>query len=112
MDFFRGSLAARTFVGIVAPMIRLSSTAEVTAAVARARDVEVFAYTLQHGPVLDALESAASRGTHVSVRLEGAPFGDGKGALARYNRQIAATLAADGADVCLARADAGDAPVH
>jgi phosphatidylserine/phosphatidylglycerophosphate/cardiolipin synthase-like enzyme len=93
-------------------MIRLSSTAEVTAAVARARDLDVFSYTLQRGPVLDAIEAAASRGTHVRVRLEGAPFGDRKDALARYNRRIAAKLASDGAEVRLANADGSNAPVH
>jgi len=48
----------------------------------------------------------------VRVRLEGAPFGDRKDALARYTRRVAAKLASDGADVRLAHADRGDAPVH
>jgi hypothetical protein len=91
-------------------MIRLSSPQEAAAAVAGAREVEVLAYTLRRGPVLDALERAARCGVRVRVRLEGAPFADPRGALARLNRTFAGELAACGAEVRLA--GARDAQVH
>ena len=69
-------------------MVRLSSTAEVVRALSTAHDVTVLSYTLRPGPVRAALESAARRGARVRVRLEGAPFSDAKGALARSNRRI------------------------
>lgn len=96
-------------------MIRLSATSEAAADVLAARCVDVLAYTLRRGPLLGALETAAERGAHVRVRLEGAPFGDTAGALAKYNRRIAGELARCGADVRLARAtpaSSGDPPVH
>lgn len=95
-------------------MVRLSSTAEVVRALSTARDVTVLSYTLRPGPVRAALESAARRGARVRVRLEGAPFSDAKGALARSNRRIVAELASCGADASLAHVNptAGEAPVH
>ncbi len=96
-------------------MIALSSTSDVRAAISRARDVDVLAYTLARGPVLGALEAAASRGAHVSVRLEGAPYGDSDGALARHNRRIVEELARFGVDARLGHVHpSGDseAPVH
>ena len=95
-------------------MIRLSSASEIVESVARSREVGVLAYTLRRGAVLAALEKAAERGAHVCVRLEGAPYGATAGALARYNRRIAAELTRCGAEVQLAQATtaASDAPVH
>jgi hypothetical protein len=96
-------------------MIRLSRTADVQAAISNARDVDVLAYTLRRGPVLGALEAAASRGARVKVRLEGAPFHDSGGSLALHNRRIVDELARFGIDARLAHADpagANEAPVH
>ena len=96
-------------------MIQLSSTDDVRAAISNARDVAVLAYTLRRGPVLDALEAAATRGARVKVRLEGAPYGDPDGALALHNRRIAEELARFGIDAQLARAHPdgdGEAPMH
>ncbi len=96
-------------------MIRPSSTGEVAAAVCGARRVDVLAYTLQRGPLLDALESAALRGAGVRVRLEGAPFGSTAGGFARYNRGIVRELRRCGADARLARATPAarnEPPVH
>ena len=96
-------------------MIRLSTTADASAAVSGARSVDVLAYTLRRGPLLDALEAAALRGACVRVRLEGAPFGDPGGQLATHNRRIAGELARCGADAQLARStpgSRGDLPVH
>ena len=104
-----------TFVGIAGSMIQLSSIGNVRAAISNARDVDVLAYTLSRGPVLDALEAAASRGAHVSVRLEGAPYGDSDGALALHNRRIVEKLARFGIDARLGHAHPGgdsEAPVH
>lgn len=75
-----------------------------------AREVDVLAYTLRPGPVLDALERAARNGARVRVRLEGAPYADPRGALARLNRRFADDLAASGAEVQLA--GIGDGQVH
>jgi hypothetical protein len=85
-------------------MVRLSSTADAVAAVRNARDVAVLAYTLDRGPVLASLLSAAKRGASVHVRLEGAPFDDPHGALARANRMLVARLRGAGAHVSLQRA--------
>ncbi len=104
-----------TFVGIAGSMIALSSIGDVRAAISNARDVDVLAYTLARGPVLEALEAAASRGAHVEVRLEGTPYGDSDGALARHNRQIVEELARFGIDARLGHVHPGgdsEAPVH
>jgi len=93
-------------------MIQLSSAGEAADAVTRAHDVSVLAYTLRRGPVVDALERAAAGGAHVRVRLEGEPFGDPNGALARHNREIAEDLRRSGVDTLLSRLSRGDAPVH
>jgi phosphatidylserine/phosphatidylglycerophosphate/cardiolipin synthase-like enzyme len=96
-------------------MIQLSSIGEVRAAISDGGDVDVLAYTLARGPVLGALEAAASRGVRVKVRLEGAPFGDPDGALARHNRRVVDELATFGVDARLAHAQPGgdaEAPVH
>ncbi len=96
-------------------MIRLSTAGEVAAAVCGARSVDVLAYTLQRGALLDALESAALRGAGVRVRLEGAPFGSRADGFARYNRGIVRELRRCGADAHLARATPAardEPPVH
>lgn len=96
-------------------MIRLSDTATAAAAVRRARNVDVLAYTLQRGPLLDALEAAARRGARVRVRLEGAPFGESASGFATYNRRIANELVGCGAVAVLARATpqtSAEPPVH
>lgn len=77
-------------------MVALSSTSEVLERLASAREISAEAYTL-HGPVLRALEAAARRGAHVAVRLEGAPFDDPKGSLAKENAKRAAELRSAGA---------------
>lgn len=81
-------------------MVELSSAPELFAALARAGTIELHAYTL-HGPVLGALEAAASRGARVSAELEGSPHDDPTGALARENQRIAAELRAAGVDAIL-----------
>lgn len=86
-------------------MLRLSSTSALIAALARARNVAVRAYTI-HGAVLHALEDAARGGARVEVRLEGAPFADKKGRLARENRRLVGELRAAGIDAGL------DHPLH
>ena len=96
-------------------MIRLSTTGEATAAVRGARSVDLLAYTLQRGPLLDALESAALHGAKVRVRLEGAPFGASARGFARYNGGIVRELRHCGAEAHLARATAAarkQPPVH
>jgi hypothetical protein len=67
------------------------------AAVGRAHTVALTSYTLGRGPVLDALVAAAARGASVSVRLEGAPVDDPRGALKRVNAAAVAALRAGGA---------------
>jgi phosphatidylserine/phosphatidylglycerophosphate/cardiolipin synthase-like enzyme len=81
-------------------MLRLTSTAVMLAAVARAREIAAEAYTLQ-GPVLRALEAAARRGAHVVVGLEGRPYHDPQGHLARENAKLVRELRAAGADAFL-----------
>lgn len=86
-------------------MIDLSSTREVVARLLTGHDIAAEAYTL-HGPVLRALEDAARNGARVEVRVEGRPYGDGKGHLAAENARIVAELRRAGADASL-----GD-PIH
>ena len=92
-------------------MVALSATGELLAAIARARSVELRAYVLRPGRVLDALESAAHRGAHIVVRLECAPFGDPSAGLADGNANAAHLLAAAGADAQLVDCD-GSQPSH
>jgi hypothetical protein len=77
-------------------MLNLSSTREMLAAISQAREIDAEAYTL-HGPVLRALEEAARDGAHVVVHLEGRPFGDPAGNLARENRRLVTELRKAGA---------------
>ncbi len=86
-------------------MVELSSARELFSALVRAKTIELQAYTL-HGPVLRALETAASRGARVGVELEGSPHDDPRGALGRENRRVVAELRAAGIDARL-----GD-PLH
>jgi hypothetical protein len=81
-------------------MVKLSSTSELFAALAHAKAIDLHAYTL-HGPVLRALEAAASRGARVGVTLEGSPYDDPCGQLARENRRVVAELRAAGVDASL-----------
>lgn len=86
-------------------MVELSSGRELFAALARAKTIELQAYTLGRS-VLRVLETAASRGAHVGVELEGSPRDDPGGALARENGRMVAELRAAGVDARL-----GD-PLH
>jgi hypothetical protein len=81
-------------------MLNLSSMRHVLASISRAREIDAEAYTL-HGRVLHALEEAARNGAHVAVRLEGRPYGDPAGDLARENRRLVAELREAGADAQL-----------
>ncbi len=81
-------------------MLALRSIGEVLAALTRARQIDVQAYTL-HGPVLYAVEAAARRGADVTVELEGRPFESSKGQLATENRRLARELRAAGARATL-----------
>jgi phosphatidylserine/phosphatidylglycerophosphate/cardiolipin synthase-like enzyme len=82
-------------------MLSLSSTSVLLGRLRTAREISVEAYTL-HGPVLRAIEAAARRGANVKVELEGHPFNDRKGGLAKENERLAHELAAAGADAWLA----------
>ena len=92
-------------------MITLSGTAELVAAIGRARSVELQAYVLRPGRVLDALAAAAGHGARVTVRLECAPYADPSGDLAAQNARVVKTLSREGADARLVDCD-GTAPAH
>lgn len=81
-------------------MVALSSTGMLLAAMARAKEITLEAYTL-HGLVLSAAEAAARRGAHVVVRLAGDPRGNRDERLARENERLAAQLRADGIEATL-----------
>lgn len=81
-------------------MVALSSTRVLLAAMARAKDIAIEAYTL-HGPVVVAAEAAARRGARVAVSLAGEPRGNRDGRLARENEKLVAKLRADGVDAAL-----------
>jgi hypothetical protein len=91
-------------------MLSLSSTAEAAAAMRGAHTVSFTAYTLRRGALFDALQDAARGGAHVSVRLEGAPYGDTDGSFARVNAGVAADLRNAGVDASVSAP--GDAPIH
>jgi hypothetical protein len=91
-------------------MLSLSSTSEAAAALHGAYAVSLVAYTLRRGWMFDALEAAARDGAHVSVRLEGAPYGDANGSFAKANRATAAALKSAGVDALLA--DPADGMIH
>ncbi|MBV8116797.1 MAG: hypothetical protein JOZ01_02400 [Candidatus Eremiobacteraeota bacterium] len=90
----------------------MSSMTDVRAAIRGAREIDVLAYTLRPGPTIGALEAAATGGARVNVRLEGAPFDDGGGALTKYNGQVVKELCRFGIDARLAHTDRSQAPVH
>lgn len=91
-------------------MLSVSSTAEAAAAMRGARTVSFTAYTLRPGALFDALEVAARGGAHVSVLLEGAPFGDADGSFARANAGVVADLRRAGVDASVSAP--ADAPIH
>ncbi len=86
-------------------MVELSSPVELFAALSHAATIDVHAYTLR-GPILRALEAAASRGARVDVELEGSPHDDPRNALAAYNGRVVAELRTAGVNALLAD------PVH
>ncbi|MBV8637532.1 MAG: hypothetical protein JO322_05560 [Candidatus Eremiobacteraeota bacterium] len=94
-------------------MISLSSTTELVGALQHARDVTLTAYTLPQGAVLDALASAAKRGAHVRVRLEGYIYKD-DGTVDAANADAIERLRGAGADAQLVHAavDAPDPMLH
>jgi hypothetical protein len=91
-------------------MLSLSSTAQAAAAMRGAQAVSFTAYTLRRGNLFDALEAAARGGAHVSVRLEGALYGDADGSFARVNAGIVADLRRAGVDASVSAPT--DAPIH
>jgi len=91
-------------------MISISSQKQVLRAIGSARSVLLTAYTLRPSPMLNALEAAARRGARVTVRLEGCPYGDTSGALARENREAVKALRGLGADATLADTNARNGP--
>lgn len=82
-------------------MLALSSTGEVIARLASAKEVAVEAYTLRR-PMLEALEAAARRGAHVTVRLEARPYHDAGRHLGRMNAHAVRALKAAGVDAHVA----------
>jgi len=94
-------------------MLTLSSTADMAAAMRRARTISLAAYTLRPGAIEDALIAAAQRGAHVTVRLEGQPYRDAQGDLLTNNEHAVAALRSAGADARLADTPGShDAPIH
>lgn len=86
-------------------MLAVSSISSVLASLRDAHDVSCLAYILRSGPMLDALEDAARHGARVSVRLEGEPYNDSSGGIARVNAAAIAALRAVGADAQLTHTD-------
>ncbi|MDQ6823662.1 MAG: phospholipase D-like domain-containing protein [Candidatus Eremiobacteraeota bacterium] len=86
-------------------MLTLTSTNEVLGALASARRICFTAYLLHPGRVLDALADAARNGARVTVRLDGQPYADHGGSIARANAAAVAALRAAGADAAVC--DAG-----
>ncbi|MEO6912545.1 MAG: phospholipase D-like domain-containing protein [Candidatus Baltobacteraceae bacterium] len=95
-------------------MIAVSSTDQLLAAIQRAREVTLSACTLRAGVILDALEAACRRGTEVTLRLEGRPFGDPSGELLEANQAAVSAVKRLGGDASLQDVDdsAGEAPLH
>ncbi len=92
-------------------MISLSSTLSLLEAMRRAHSIVLTSYILRPGAVLDALESAAERGAHVTVRLEGRPYGDNDGKLAAGNQHTVEVLSGLGADAALMDTSDADGPL-
>lgn len=95
-------------------MIRTATTSEVACAIERGQTVLFSAYVLRPGQLLDALEAAARRGAHVTVRLEGRPYAGSDeneaARLAAQNRDAVADLRAAGGDAAVVDACEGDGP--
>lgn len=85
--------------------VTLSGVDALCAAIGHARQVALAAYLLPPGPVREALETAARRGAHVEVRLEGRPFDRPGGGLRRENAATVAELRRAGVDAALTRPD-------
>ncbi len=93
-------------------MLALSSQRRLLSAIERARDVTVVAYLLPRGELFDALAVTARRGAHVTVRLEGHPYHDARGGIARFNQSTVEALRRDGADARLVDTDGTEAQLH
>lgn len=93
-------------------MLALSSLSRVAAAIERARSVTLVAYLLPRGTIVDALADAARRGARVTVRLEGKPYFDSSGGVARLNRAVVDELARAGADAHLVDDDGTKPQLH
>ena len=94
-------------------MICLSSTQELLAAFRSAHDIALTAYTMPQGPVLDGLLSAAKRGAHVQVRLEGWIYKDARpdgspGPVLQANLAAVNALKQAGADARLEHPEKSD----
>lgn len=92
-------------------MVSFVATSDVVHALHEARSIALGAYALRPGQMLRALEAAASAGAKVEVSLEGRPYADPTGSLARANRHAIACLRAAGADARLVDRD-GTRPAH
>ncbi len=88
--------------------VSLSSVSAVLERVASARDVAFGSYFLPHGPMRDALVTAARRGAHVSLTLQADPYRNPYGR--RCNADAARELRAAGGSVSLLPSDR--APFH
>ena len=94
-------------------MLELSSRGALFGALATARRVDLAAYTLESGRLVNALGDAARRGADVHVSLEAGPYARDSiraAALRERNEATAARLRAHGVRVRLAHAP--EAPLH
>ncbi len=94
-------------------MLELSSRSALLGALATARRVDLAAYTLASGRLIDALGAAARRGAAVSVSLEAGPYARDAtraAALRAQNEAAAKALRACGVRVRLSHAPG--APLH
>ncbi|MHB8141656.1 MAG: phospholipase D-like domain-containing protein [Vulcanimicrobiaceae bacterium] len=82
-------------------MVTLSSTDSFLAAIASARSVQLSAYFLHPGRVLDALAAAARRGTQLRVRVEASSYGGDPDAMFRMSARAVGQLHKLGADAQL-----------
>ena len=79
-------------------MISLSSTAAMLRAMGTAREIAFSSYFLPGGRVERALEDAAKRGAHVTLRLNGYFYG-GRGGMLDANERLVRRLKREGAHV-------------
>jgi phosphatidylserine/phosphatidylglycerophosphate/cardiolipin synthase-like enzyme len=80
-------------------MVQITNASAMRAAVEHAHSVELAAYLLRpHSPIVEALEEAAGRGAGVHVRVDGNPYRDEGGAIARASAAAARELRAHGVD--------------